>query len=167
MIPDDATIIIVEKDTVVEEKEILTGTVCIGTTGLPGILDPEAVAHFRNFDDPHDSKFADLVVPQGKNGRWLKIINDAISDTHEVPLFQEDIRPPYVHDEKVRVDEFSPQDCLARHMMFPFHVAFGTKDSPHKVRIKGDEGIARRTFYGTDKAGTVGFHRVPGEQVIP
>ena len=208
MIPDDAVIVIVEKDTEVRQVEKPSGVIQMGPRGLPGILDPEAVAHLLDVStNQHEDSFSDLTAPSGNDDKWVKIDGDAIVTTDEIPLYPEDIRPPTGFDEKVRVDETTEQSSLSNHIRFPLHVNYGSPEGEHRWRMKGDRSISRtvsfpgeftenvvvpgeiptripvtypnntvfdvsdrvprRSYYGTDCAGTVGFHIVPGKQVIP
>ncbi len=161
MIPDDAVIVIVEKDTEVRQVEKPSGVIQMGPRGFPGILDPEAVAHLIDVStNPHEDSFSGLTAPSGNDDKWVKIDGDAIVTTDEIPLYPEDIRPPIVFDEKVRVDETTEQSSLSNHIRFPLHVNYGSPEGEHRWRMKGDRSISRTVSFPGEFTESV---VVPGE----
>lgn len=161
MIPDDAVLIVrQEAVTVLAEERGPELVVYAAESGFPGVLDPEALAHVYDEMNPHDDGVENIKLPAGYGGKWFKLGASAVEITEERPLYPEDIHPVVSEDGLVRSDASGPNRMLADLAVFPLGVGGG-------LRLRGDERIAPRMFYGTDAAGTVGFQPVPGKQVIP
>lgn len=160
MIPEDAVLIVRQESvTVLTEERGPELVVYAAESGFPGILDPEALAHVYERDNPHADSVENIKVPAGHGGKWFKVGADGVVATDEEPLYPEDIHPVVSEDGLARTDAAGPNRTLADLAVFPLWVGGG-------LRLRGDERAAPRMFYGTDAAGTVGFQPVPGKQVI-
>lgn len=161
MIPDDAVLIVRQDITTVVEREEVPGMVVFAAeSGFPGILDPAALAHVYNRKNPHEDGIANIKLPGGEGGKWFVLGASGVEITDEEPLYPEDIHPVVSEDGLVRTDSEGPNLTLAGLAAYPLW-------SAGALRVRGDEKIAPRMFYGTDAAGTAGFQPVPGKQVIP
>lgn len=161
MIPDDAVLIVKQEAVTVREAEHVPGMVVFAAeSGFPGILDPAALAHAYDKNNPHEDGIENIKLPGGEGGKWFVLGASGVEITDEEPLYPEDIHPVVSEDGLVRTDSEGPNLTLAGLAAYPLW-------SAGALRVRGDEKIAPRMFYGTDAAGTAGFQPVPGKQVIP
>lgn len=161
MIPDDGVIIIRQRESCVSSREEYGGVVYAAARGFPGSFDADAMAHTKDHTNPHEVRALQIHVPSGSEGRWLKLSGSAVEITDEQPIFIEDIHAPVSNDELVKTDENGTRQRLEGVISAPFHISGG------KLRLRGDDRIGRRVFFGTDAAGTMGLNLVPGRAVIP
>ena len=170
MIPDDCVIVIRQNTTDIDQIEKEVGTVFTADSGFPGIYSRDALSHTTDYENPHEVKLTELVLPEGNEGKWLTLGEDGVVITDEQPIFREDVHAPSNWDTCVKADALAPQAHLDGVISEPFCIA------GDKMRVKGNDRLNKRMYFGTDVAGTVGITfspgmrlnpTVPGEKVIP
>lgn len=159
--PDDGVIIVRREALIVRNAREEAGVIYAAEPGFPGSFNEDAMAHTRERDNPHEDSLENIVTPDGYGGKWLKLGADAVVITDEQPIFLEDIHAPVSNDELLKTDENGTPQRLEGVVSRQLCV------NGHRLRLRGDDGVGRRMFFGTDAAGTLGFNPVPGEQVIP
>ena len=161
MIPDDGVIVIRQNTTDIDRTEKEVGTVFTAATGFPGIYDRNALAHTEDCENPHNGRLDGIILPEDRGGKWLTLGEDAIVITDEQPIFREDVHAPINWDTCIKTDPLGEQAHLDGAISRHFCVDGNT------MKVKGNDRINKRMYFGTDVAGTVGFNLIPGEKVIP
>lgn len=158
MISDDCVVVVREALSSVSECEGSRAfVVCVASEGFPGAYDAAVLAHVYEHGNPHcDAVFA---VSAGGSG-WFKLGESGVVATSEVPVYREDVHPVVSRDGMVKCDVLSGCGTLAEFAAFPLWTG-------RLLRLRGDERVTARCFYGTNAAGSVGLLPVPGEAVIP
>lgn len=161
LIPDDGVIVIRQNTTDIDRTGQETGKIFTAEVGFPGTYSRDALAHTTDYDNPHEGKLTELVLPEGNEGKWLTLGEDGVVITDEQPIFREDVHAPTNWDTCVKADALAPQAHLDGVISEPFYIA------GDKMRVKGNDRLNKRMYLGTDVAGTIGFNLIPGEKVIP
>jgi hypothetical protein len=161
LIPDDCVIVIRQNTTDIAQIEKEVGTVFTADSGFPGTYSRDALLHTTDYENPHRDKLTELVLPEGNDGKWLTLGENGVVITDEQPIFREDVHAPINWDTCVKTDALAPQAHLDGVISEPFCVA------GDKMRVKGNDRLNKRMYFGTDVAGTIGFNLIPGEKVIP
>jgi hypothetical protein len=160
MIPDDATLVVRQRRTIVEwEKSDNKNIEYVCDSGFPAPLDIGAATHLIDFLNPHSDRVENILAAGVKAGAWLVLQNTSVGVTDLTPLYPKDIHPKLSIDELVKLDASSGAGTLASFAAFPLIISGG-------LRLCGDEMVGPRMFYGTNACGTMGFRKMPGKAVV-